>query len=81
MAAQSLTDKLRMMYTVKDTISTIVFPNDSFNNVSNLIFAKKHADVLVRYGELKSSRGKDVGELVIGLAPDVLSLRNSRQYA
>jgi hypothetical protein len=81
MAAENITNQLRMMYTVKETLSTIVFPHESFNTLSKQMFTKKHAGVNVRFGEKKSSRGKEVGELVIGLAPDVLSMRKGREYA
>jgi hypothetical protein len=80
MAAENLTNKLRSMYTVKETLSSIVFPNEGFNDMSKLMFEKKHANVLIRFGEKKSSRGKEVGELVIGLAPDVLNMRKGREY-
>jgi hypothetical protein len=80
MAAESLTNQLRSMYTIKDTISTIVYPHDSFNNMSKQMFSKKHDSVLVKFGEKKTSRGKEVGELVVGLAPDVLSMRSGRDY-
>jgi hypothetical protein len=81
MAAQNLTNQLRAMYTIKDTLSSIVFPHESFNTLSKQMFEKKHASVNVRFGEKKSSRGKEAGELVVGLAPDVLSLRKGRNYA
>jgi hypothetical protein len=44
------------------------------------MFEKKHANVIVRFGELKSSRGKEVGELAIGNPTDVLSMRVGREY-
>jgi hypothetical protein len=70
-----------MMYTVKDTISTIIFPHDSTNELSRRKFELKHANVMVRFGELKSSRGKEVGELAVGSPADVLSMRVGRAYA
>jgi hypothetical protein len=79
-AAETLTDKLRMMYTVKDTINSIIFPHDSTNEMSRQQFEKKHAGVIVRFGELKSSRGKEVGELAVGLPVDVLAMRTGRSY-
>jgi hypothetical protein len=45
------------------------------------MFEMKHAGVNVRFGEKKSSRSKEAGELVIGLAPDVLNMRKGREYA
>jgi hypothetical protein len=69
------------MYTVKETLSTIIFPHESFNTLSKQMFEKKHASVHVRFGEKKSSQGKEVGELVIGFEPDVLSMRKGREYA
>jgi hypothetical protein len=80
MAAENLTNQLRLMYTLKETLTSIVFPNEGFNNMSKLMFEKKHAHVTVKFGEKKSSRGKEVGELVIGLAPDVLNMRKGREY-
>jgi hypothetical protein len=80
-AAETLVDKLRMMYTVKDTINTIIYPHDSTNELSRRKFEQKHAKVMVRFGELKSSRGKDVGELAVGSPADVLSMRVGRAYA
>jgi hypothetical protein len=81
MAAENITNQLRMMYTIKETLSSIVYPHESFNTLSKKMFEKKHESVLVRFGEKKSSRGKEVGELVVGLAPDVLNLRKGREYA
>jgi hypothetical protein len=81
MAAEALTNELRLMYTIKETVASIVFPHESFNNMSKAMFEKKHENVHVKFGEKKTSRGKEVGELVVGLAPDVLSMRKGREYA
>jgi hypothetical protein len=70
-----------MMYTVKDTINTIIYPHDSNNELSRRKFEMKHANVMVRFGELKTSRGKEVGELAVGSPADVLSMRVGRAYA
>jgi hypothetical protein len=80
MAAETLTNQLRMMYTIKHTVASIVFPHESFNSMSKQMFEKKHANVQVKFGEAKKSRGKEVGELVVGLSPDVLNMRTGREY-
>jgi hypothetical protein len=81
LAAKSLTDQLRMIYTVRETVSSIAFPSSQgLANMTDMVFKKKHEDVLVRFGELKSARGKDTGRLVVGLSSDVIGIRNGRSY-
>jgi hypothetical protein len=58
-----------------------VFSNNSTNEMSRQKFKKKHEKVMVRFGELKTSRGKKVGELAVGVPADVLSMRTGRAYA
>lgn len=81
LASRVLTDKLRMIYAVRDNVGKLAFPNQGFTNMSDLAFEKKHQDVLVRYGELKSSREKETGELVVALTQDVVGIRNGRKYS
>lgn len=79
--AQIVLSPLRLLYSMRALLGGTLLTNYSCQDTDRKI-RKAHQEVWVRYGELTSSRGKDVGTLALGLAnsKEIMHINRKRVY-
>lgn len=77
-AAKMLTSPLHLLYAFRNSQELLLPSNPANESIRK--FRKKHEQIVVRFGELKSTRDKESGTLAIGDPSKVLSLRPGRDY-